>query len=130
MIKFQIGDRVRKTKGSQWRGVIVGTYSTELTSEGYCVESDTHKGSVQIYPATALELIKDVKMSPERAVYELRSWCIGARVVLQNYLEDMPENKLAEARLRESHFLFASTDHFKPTIEQLNLWSEQRRSGK
>lgn len=54
--KFKLGDRVRKTKGSQWRGLVVGTYSTELTPEGYAVESSTEKGSVQIYPASALEL--------------------------------------------------------------------------
>lgn len=53
--KFQLGDTVRKTKGSQWHGKIVGTYSTTLTPEGYCVESSTEKGSVQIYPAAALE---------------------------------------------------------------------------
>lgn len=34
--KFQLGDKVRKIKGSQWHGIIVGTYSTELTPEGYC----------------------------------------------------------------------------------------------
>lgn len=54
-MKFTIGTRVKKIKGSQWRGVIVGTYSTELTPEGYCVESELEKGSVQIYPAAALE---------------------------------------------------------------------------
>ena len=53
--KFTIGDRVRKTKGSQWHGTVVGTYSTALTPEGYAVESSTEIGSVQIYPAAALE---------------------------------------------------------------------------
>jgi DNA-binding transcriptional regulator YdaS (Cro superfamily) len=53
--KFQLGDTVRKTKGSNWHGKIVGTYSTTLTPEGYAVESSTEKGSVQIYPAAALE---------------------------------------------------------------------------
>lgn len=53
--KFKLGDLVRKTKGSQWSGVVVGTYSTELTPEGYAVESSSEKGSVQIYPAGALE---------------------------------------------------------------------------
>lgn len=56
MTKFKIGDSVRKIKGSQWHGKIVGTYSTKLTPEGYCVESDTEHGSVQIYPAQALEI--------------------------------------------------------------------------
>lgn len=53
--KFVIGDHVWKVKGSQWQGKVVGTYSTELTPEGFCVESDFHKGSVQLYPASALE---------------------------------------------------------------------------
>ena len=55
--KFKIDDRVRKIKGSEWQGKVVGTYSTGLTPEGYCVESEVHKGSVQIYPASALELV-------------------------------------------------------------------------
>lgn len=54
-MKFQLGDKVRKTKGSQWKGTVVGTYSTTLTPEGYAVESSTEIGSVQIYPAAALE---------------------------------------------------------------------------
>lgn len=54
-MKFKPGDTVRKTKGSQWHGTVVGTYSTELTPEGYAVESSTERGSVQIYPAAALE---------------------------------------------------------------------------
>ena len=62
VMKFKLGDLVRKVSGSQWHGVVVGTYSTELTPEGYAVESDTERGSVQIYPAKALETwIKDTK---------------------------------------------------------------------
>ena len=52
---FRMGDTVRKVRGSQWHGRVVGQYSTELTPEGYAVESDTERGSVQIYPASALE---------------------------------------------------------------------------
>lgn len=52
---FTLGDHVKKKSGSEWEGVIVGTYSTKLTPEGYAVESSAHKGSVQIYPAGALE---------------------------------------------------------------------------
>lgn len=54
--KFKLGDSVKKIKGSEWEGVVVGKYKTELTPEGYAVESFTHRGSVQIYPASALEL--------------------------------------------------------------------------
>jgi dihydrofolate reductase (trimethoprim resistance protein) len=57
-MKFEIGDKVWKPKGSQWVGKVVGTYSTDLTPEGYCVESESHKGSVQIYPSSALEEVK------------------------------------------------------------------------
>lgn len=55
--KFKIGQRVRKRAGAEWEGWVVGTYSTALTPEGYCVESECHTGSVQIYPAAALELV-------------------------------------------------------------------------
>lgn len=55
--KFKLGDTVRKTKGSCWSGRVVGWYSTSLTPEGYAVESSTEHGSVQIYPAAALELV-------------------------------------------------------------------------
>ncbi|MPS58828.1 MAG: hypothetical protein E2594_16915 [Pseudomonas sp.] len=50
--------RVRKTSGSEWQGRICGTYSTALTPEGYAVESEAHAGSVQIYPAKALEAVE------------------------------------------------------------------------
>jgi len=53
--RFRRGDHVRKVSGSQWQGTVVGFYSTKLTPEGYCVESDAHSGAVQIYPADALE---------------------------------------------------------------------------
>jgi len=53
--KFHLGNTVLKTRGSQWRGGIVGFYSTSLTPIGYAVESATEKGSVQIYPEAALE---------------------------------------------------------------------------
>jgi hypothetical protein len=56
MNKFTLGDTVKKVSGSQWHGTIVGTYNTDLTPEGYAVESWTEQGSVQIYPAKALEL--------------------------------------------------------------------------
>ena len=54
---WRIGTRVRKIKGSRWQGRVVGYYSTELTPVGYAVESETETGSVQIYPAAALEAL-------------------------------------------------------------------------
>lgn len=53
--KFQLGDTVRKTKGSQWHGKVVGTYSTTLTPEGYAVES---KYPNETRHQTALRYIK------------------------------------------------------------------------
>lgn len=55
--KFARGDMVRKRSGSAWEGRVCGEYSTSLTPEGYAVESAAHPGSVQIYPAAALELL-------------------------------------------------------------------------
>ena len=54
---FALGDRVRKKSGAAWQGQVVGWYSTQLTPEGYAVESESHPGSVQIYPVGALERI-------------------------------------------------------------------------
>ncbi len=54
---FGLGDRVRKKSGAAWQGRIVGWYSTQLTPEGYAVESEAHPGSVQIYPVAALERV-------------------------------------------------------------------------
>lgn len=51
------GDRVRKIRGGSWQGPVVGFYSTELTPEGYAVESEREQGSVQIYPRAALERV-------------------------------------------------------------------------
>lgn len=56
--KFAMHQRVRKTSGSEWQGRVVGWYSTEQTPEGYAVESEAHCGSVQIYPAKALEAVR------------------------------------------------------------------------
>jgi hypothetical protein len=54
---FLYGDCVEKINGSSWHGRIVGWYSTDLTTEGYAVESAWHSGAVQIYPAAALRRI-------------------------------------------------------------------------
>lgn len=57
--KFKYGDRVYKTKGSSWHGIVVGFYSTHMTQIGYCVESEREPGSVQLYPETALSSTKE-----------------------------------------------------------------------
>lgn len=55
--RWDLGTRVRKVRGSSWQGRIVGFYATDLTPEGYAVESEREPGSVQIYPAAALEIV-------------------------------------------------------------------------
>lgn len=55
---FAIGDLVRKKSGSWWEGRVVGFYSTEQTPDGVCVQLDKPMGPVQIYPASALELVE------------------------------------------------------------------------
>ena len=81
--KFTLGDRVRKTKGSSWQGIIVGFYSTDYTPIGYAVESEREKGSVQIYPEKALELL-----SAEVSEYALAAF---GRVIAYYRLEALPE---------------------------------------
>jgi dihydrofolate reductase (trimethoprim resistance protein) len=54
---FAYGDGVKKISGSEWYGKVVGWYATELTPEGYAVESEAYYGAVQIYPAAALRKI-------------------------------------------------------------------------
>ena len=56
---WEMGTRLRKKSGSSWQGPVVGYYSTELTDVGYCVESEREPGSVQIYPASALEPVPE-----------------------------------------------------------------------
>ena len=53
--RWPIDAKVRKKRGSQWRGTVCGFYSTPHTPEGYCVVSDFETGSVQVWPAEALE---------------------------------------------------------------------------
>jgi dihydrofolate reductase (trimethoprim resistance protein) len=56
--KWGYGERVRKKAGSSWQGRVVGFYQTHLTPEGYAIESEREPGSVQIYPAAALEEVQ------------------------------------------------------------------------
>lgn len=58
---FGFGDRLRKKSGSEWQGKVVGFYSTEFTPEGYAIESEAHRHSVQIYPVGALERVPDAE---------------------------------------------------------------------
>ena len=57
---WPLGSLVEKISGSQWRGKIVGYYSTRLTPCGIAVESHAHLGSVQIYPTKAMRIVVGV----------------------------------------------------------------------
>ena len=53
---FDFGESVQKRAGGgRWRGHVTGVYCGSLTPLGYAVESAFEPGSVQIYPARALE---------------------------------------------------------------------------
>lgn len=55
--KYKRGDLVKKREDKgQWRGRVVGFYSTNITVCGYAVESAFEPGSVQIYPESALKI--------------------------------------------------------------------------
>ena len=54
MTKWKLGDYVCKKQNSQWRGKVVGFYSTKATPVGYAVESHYEEGSVQVWPEAAL----------------------------------------------------------------------------
>lgn len=56
--RYRLHTRLKKKTDSEWEGHVVGFYSTTLTAEGYAIESKEHKGSVQIYPVSALEVVK------------------------------------------------------------------------
>jgi len=53
--RWQLGAKVRKKRGSSWRGTVCGFYSTEHTPIGYCVDSAFEPGSCQLWPEAALE---------------------------------------------------------------------------
>jgi len=57
-IIYPIQKTVRKKSGSWWEGRVVGFYATEQTPKGVCVQLDRPNGPVQIYPASALELVE------------------------------------------------------------------------
>lgn len=52
---YRMGAKVRKKRGSAWRGTVCGWYSTPHTPEGYAVDSAFEPGSVQVWPLAALE---------------------------------------------------------------------------
>lgn len=51
------GTRVRKASGPEWRGVVVGYYSSTYTPEGLVIEctADGARGQVHVEPAKRRE---------------------------------------------------------------------------
>lgn len=86
--KLELGAFVEKVSGSSWRGKVVGFYSTDLTPEGYAVESSTEKGSVQIYPRKALRLAtpdrSDDALAEEK--HRLRHMLIRSTLCLSGFV--------------------------------------------
>ncbi len=84
--RFELNQRVRKRKGSQWQGRVVGFYMTHLTTRGYAIESETHFGSVQIYPEAALEPVAAAALKEggivavSATVHPTATICVGASV--------------------------------------------------
>lgn len=64
--KFALGAQVAKHSGSWWEGTVVGTYSTEQTPRGYCVQLNKPNGPVQIYPEAALAALPEPPADKER----------------------------------------------------------------
>lgn len=64
--RWQLGDKVRKKRGSSWRGTVCGFYNTPHTPQGYCVDSAFEPGSVQVWPEAALEDWDGVMVEDER----------------------------------------------------------------
>jgi hypothetical protein len=58
---FMIGDKVRKTSGYQFPGVVVSVFFTRAGAERYVVECTVPEcaGMLHIYNGNQLELVKD-----------------------------------------------------------------------
>ena len=59
--KFPLGTPVRKISGPEWRGVVVGYYSSSFTPYGLVIECTVPgaRGQVHVEPAKRMELDND-----------------------------------------------------------------------
>lgn len=89
--RFKLGDMVRKVKGSQWTGRIVGRYSTKLTPVGWAVESSTERGSVQIYPEAALELVPPIEPENEKLQAEMELAALRRDAARLTFMSNNPD---------------------------------------
>lgn len=129
--KFQLGDRVTKTKGSSWTGRIVGVYSTGLTPEGYAVESETEKGSVQIYPASALAPTPSPPAGGEAVAVGLTAYTQG--VVLLSLVREIANGTRSyPAAYQRGHTLvgLGLAEYAEPLIEGQSYWLRLTDAGR
>ena len=54
---YPLGTHVRKISGPEWRGIVVGHYSSTFTPEGLVIEctADGARGQVHVEPAKRME---------------------------------------------------------------------------
>lgn len=73
---FPIGALVEKISGPEWRGKVVGHYSSTFTPNGIVIEciADGAKGQVHVEPAKRMRLVEPAPVEPLR---EALSWAIG-----------------------------------------------------
>ncbi|RDC59744.1 Dihydrofolate reductase type [Alteripontixanthobacter maritimus] len=102
--KWALGDLVQKKRNSEWRGVVVGFYSTDATPEGYNVESLFERGSCQLWPASAL-IDWDGQGAPEQLAARIealetmvRSLTASLDQITGDVANDSYEDLLDEAR--------------------------------
>lgn len=75
--RWGLGAKLGKKRGSSWRGTVCGFYSTPHTPEGYCIASEFEPGSVQVWPAAALEELMPSDWPAARRVEHLREALAG-----------------------------------------------------
>lgn len=107
---YDLGDTVEKRSGSQWHGRVVGFYSTDLTPEGYAIESWTEKGSVQIYPLSALRDWTPPSQVPTSGL-TITDWVITCEACpLQMEGRDAASNRPVYFRERWGHWRLEWSD--------------------
>lgn len=120
--EWPLGTRVRKIKGSSWRGVVVGFYTTDYTPEGYCVESELERGSVQIYPRGALELVpNDVVADPLQAYIEALTPSAHTKMAYMGEVEFTIED--GDGRLRD---VFVPWTQIKEIMEMIRAYAKRQ----
>ena len=66
-VAFPLGAMVEKISGPEWRGKIVGHYSSTFTPNGIVIEciADGAKGQVHVEPAKRMRLVEPAPVDPD-----------------------------------------------------------------